>query len=31
MAILGAMLIEKEAILKVIDIVNDNDFYKGLL
>ncbi|MDR3306702.1 MAG: replicative DNA helicase [Endomicrobium sp.] len=28
MAILGAMLIEKEAILKVIDIVNDNDFYR---
>jgi replicative DNA helicase len=30
MAILGAMLIEKEAILKVVDIVNDGDFYKEI-
>lgn len=29
-AILGAMLIEKEAILKVIDIINENDFYKEI-
>jgi replicative DNA helicase len=28
MAVLGAMLIEKEAILKVVDIINDSDFYK---
>ncbi|MDR2665965.1 MAG: replicative DNA helicase [Endomicrobium sp.] len=27
-AVLGAMLIEKEAILKVIDIINEGDFYK---
>jgi replicative DNA helicase len=30
MAILGAMLIEKEAILKVMDIINENDFYKEI-
>ncbi|MDR3256778.1 MAG: replicative DNA helicase [Endomicrobium sp.] len=30
MAVLGAMLIEKEAILKVVDIINDNDFYKEI-
>ncbi|MDR1104063.1 MAG: replicative DNA helicase, partial [Endomicrobium sp.] len=30
MAVLGAMLIEKEAILKVIDIINDGDFYKEI-
>ncbi|MDR0977454.1 MAG: replicative DNA helicase [Endomicrobium sp.] len=30
MAVLGAMLIEKEAILKVIDIINDTDFYKEI-
>lgn len=30
MAILGAMLIEKEAILKVVDIVNEGDFYKEI-
>ncbi|MDR2676491.1 MAG: replicative DNA helicase [Endomicrobium sp.] len=28
MAVLGAMFIEKEAILKVVDIINENDFYK---
>ncbi|MDR2616783.1 MAG: replicative DNA helicase [Endomicrobium sp.] len=30
MAVLGAMLIEKEAILKVVDIINVNDFYKEI-
>ncbi|MDR1122480.1 MAG: replicative DNA helicase [Endomicrobium sp.] len=30
MAVLGAMLIEKEAILKVINIINDGDFYKEI-
>ncbi|OEG69734.1 hypothetical protein ATZ36_07765 [Candidatus Endomicrobiellum trichonymphae] len=30
MAVLGAMLIEKEAILKVMDIINGNDFYKEI-
>ncbi|MDR3092837.1 MAG: replicative DNA helicase [Endomicrobium sp.] len=30
MAVLGAMLIEKEAILKVVDIINGNDFYKDI-
>ncbi|MDR0617409.1 MAG: replicative DNA helicase [Endomicrobium sp.] len=30
MAVLGAMLIEKEAILKVVDIINENDFYKEI-
>jgi replicative DNA helicase len=30
MAVLGAMLIEKEAILKVVDIINGNDFYKEI-
>lgn len=30
MAVLGAMLIEKEAILKVMDIINENDFYKEI-
>jgi replicative DNA helicase len=30
MAILGAMLIEKEAILKVMNIINENDFYKEI-
>ncbi|OEG69680.1 hypothetical protein ATZ36_07735 [Candidatus Endomicrobiellum trichonymphae] len=30
MAILGAMLIEKEAILKVMGIINENDFYKEI-
>ncbi|MDR1052515.1 MAG: replicative DNA helicase [Endomicrobium sp.] len=30
MAVLGAMLIEKEAIFKVIDIINKNDFYKEI-
>ncbi|MFH1367573.1 MAG: replicative DNA helicase [Elusimicrobiota bacterium] len=28
MAVLGSMLIEKEAIVKVLDFVHDNDFYK---
>ena len=28
MAVLGSMLIEKEAITKAIDLVNENDFYK---
>jgi replicative DNA helicase len=30
MAVLGAMLIEKDAILKAIDIINDSDFYKEI-
>jgi replicative DNA helicase len=30
MAVLGAMLVEKEAILKVMDIINENDFYKEI-
>ena len=30
MAILGAMLIEKEVILKVVDIINESDFYKEI-
>ncbi|GHT05674.1 replicative DNA helicase [Endomicrobiia bacterium] len=30
MSVLGAMLIEKEAILKVMDIINENDFYKEI-
>ncbi|MDR0723764.1 MAG: hypothetical protein LBF23_01075, partial [Endomicrobium sp.] len=30
MAVLGAMLIEKEAILKVVDIINESDFYKEI-
>jgi replicative DNA helicase len=30
MAVLGAMLIEKEAILKVMDIISENDFYKEI-
>ncbi|MDR3071293.1 MAG: replicative DNA helicase [Endomicrobium sp.] len=30
MAILGAMLIEKEAILKIVDIINEVDFYKEI-
>jgi replicative DNA helicase len=30
MAVLGAMLIEKEAILKVMGIINENDFYKEI-
>jgi replicative DNA helicase len=30
MAVLGAMLIEKDAILKAIDIINDGDFYKEI-
>ncbi|MDR1926508.1 MAG: replicative DNA helicase, partial [Endomicrobium sp.] len=30
MAILGAMLIEKEAILKVLDVINERDFYKEI-
>ncbi|MDR2436775.1 MAG: replicative DNA helicase, partial [Endomicrobium sp.] len=30
MAVLGAMLIEKDAILKAIDIINDTDFYKEI-
>ncbi|MDR3330655.1 MAG: replicative DNA helicase [Endomicrobium sp.] len=28
MAILGSMLIEKEAVLKVVDLIDENDFYK---
>jgi len=28
-AVLGSMLIEKEAVLKVLDILRDTDFYKG--
>jgi replicative DNA helicase len=30
MAILGAMLVEKETILKVLDIINERDFYKEI-
>jgi len=30
MAVLGVMLIEKEAILKVISVINENDFYKKI-
>ncbi|MDR3274565.1 MAG: replicative DNA helicase [Endomicrobium sp.] len=30
MAVLGTMFIEKEAILKVVDIINENDFYKEI-
>ncbi len=30
MAVLGSMLIEKEAITKVVDIVGENDFYKDM-
>jgi replicative DNA helicase len=30
MAVLGAMFIEKEAILKIVDIINENDFYKEI-
>ncbi|MDR2351077.1 MAG: replicative DNA helicase [Endomicrobium sp.] len=30
MAVLGAMLIQKEAILKAINIINDSDFYKEI-
>jgi replicative DNA helicase len=30
MAVLGAMLIDKDAILKTIDIINETDFYKDL-
>lgn len=30
MAVLGAMLIEKEAITKALDIINENDFYKDI-
>jgi replicative DNA helicase len=29
-AALGAMLIEKEAILKVVDVINENDFYSDV-
>jgi replicative DNA helicase len=29
-AVLGAMLIEKEAVLKVIDIINESDFYSDI-
>ena len=29
MAVLGAMLIEKEAIVRVIDSIGENDFYKN--
>lgn len=30
MAVLGAMLIEKEAVTKAVDIVNESDFYKDI-
>ena len=30
MAVIGAMLIEKEAITKAIDIITENDFYKEI-
>ena len=29
MALLGAMLIEKDAILKAMELVKEEDFYKG--